>query len=90
MSVFPPKGLGGGSVKGVGCVLRNLCPLVAPALIQITGSCCITFVGTSHLSILTAFHERYSSRICEEKKLFQKNVGMENIRQEEDRVPEVL
>jgi hypothetical protein len=47
-------------------------------------------VGTSHLSILTAFHERYSSRICEEKKLFQKNVGMENIRQEEDRVPEVL
>jgi len=50
--------------------------LVFPALMEITGSCCITFVGTSHPSILTAFDERYPSKISKEKKSLQKNVRM--------------
>jgi hypothetical protein len=45
---------------------------------EITGSCCITFVGTSHPSILRAFDERYPSKICKEKKFLQKNLRMGN------------
>lgn len=40
------------------------------------GFSCIIFAITSHLSILTAFHKRYPSKICKEKRSLQKIIGM--------------